>query len=182
MDFFNPENNVSLGFQTIDINAFKEDGFVLTLNLLNAQNQAETLYKDNTLLETMEMHSPPEMRTRLRAILGAFMFTGDDSTKKVSVLSGGERARLALACLLLKPFNILLLDEPTNHLDMISKEVLKEALMQYDGTLIVVSHDRFFIDKIATRLLLFEGAPTPRIVEGNWSTFHSSTESAGAAD
>ncbi len=110
-----------------------------------AQNQAETLYKDNTLLETMEMHSPPEMRTRLRAILGAFMFTGDDAGKKVSVLSGGERARLALACLLLKPFNLLLLDEPTNHLDMISKEVLKDALMQYDGTLIIVSHDREFL-------------------------------------
>ena len=120
-----------------------------------AQNQAETLYKDNTLLETMEMHSPPEMRTRLRAILGAFMFSGDDATKKVSVLSGGERARLALACLLLKPFNLLLLDEPTNHLDMISKEVLKDALMQYDGTLIVVSHDREFLAGLTEKTIEF---------------------------
>jgi ATP-binding cassette, subfamily F, member 3 len=120
-----------------------------------AQNQAETLYKDNTLLETMEMHSPPEMRTRLRAILGAFMFSGDDATKKVSVLSGGERARLALACLLLRPFNLLLLDEPTNHLDMISKEVLKEALMQYDGTLIVVSHDREFLAGLTEKTIEF---------------------------
>ena len=120
-----------------------------------AQNQAETLYKDNTLLETMEMHSPPEMRTRLRAILGAFMFSGDDATKKVSVLSGGERARLALACLLLKPFNLLLLDEPTNHLDMISKEVLKDALMQYDGTLIVVSHDREFLADLTEKTIEF---------------------------
>jgi ATP-binding cassette subfamily F protein 3 len=120
-----------------------------------AQNQAETLYKDNTLLETMEMHSPPEMRTKLRAILGAFMFSGDDATKKVSVLSGGERARLALACLLLKPFNLLLLDEPTNHLDMISKEVLKDALMQYDGTLIVVSHDREFLAGLTEKTIEF---------------------------
>ncbi len=120
-----------------------------------AQNQAETLYKDNTLLETMEMHSPPEMRTRLRAILGAFMFSGDDATKKVSVLSGGERARLALACLLLRPFNLLLLDEPTNHLDMISKEVLKDALMQYDGTLIVVSHDREFLAGLTEKTIEF---------------------------
>ena len=120
-----------------------------------AQNQAETLYKDNTLLETMEMHSPPEMRTKLRAILGAFMFSGDDATKKVSVLSGGERARLALACLLLRPFNLLLLDEPTNHLDMISKEVLKDALMQYDGTLIVVSHDREFLAGLTEKTIEF---------------------------
>jgi ATP-binding cassette subfamily F protein 3 len=120
-----------------------------------AQNQAESLYKDNTLLETMEMHSPPEMRTKLRAILGAFMFSGDDADKKVSVLSGGERARLALACLLLKPFNLLLLDEPTNHLDMISKEVLKEALMKYDGTLIVVSHDRDFLKDLTSKTIEF---------------------------
>ena len=120
-----------------------------------AQNQAEAMYPQMTLLETMEMHSPPEMRMRLRAILGAFMFTGDDAEKRVSVLSGGERARLALACLLLKPFNLLLLDEPTNHLDMISKEVLKEALMNYDGTLIVVSHDRDFLKGLTDRTIEF---------------------------
>jgi ATP-binding cassette, subfamily F, member 3 len=120
-----------------------------------AQNQAEALYPNMTLLETMEMHSPPEMRTKLRGILGAFMFHGDDHDKKVLVLSGGERARLALACLLLKPFNLLLLDEPTNHLDMISKEVLKQALIEYDGTLIVVSHDREFLADMTTRTIEF---------------------------
>jgi ATP-binding cassette subfamily F protein 3 len=120
-----------------------------------AQNQAESLYRNNTLVETMELHSPPEMRTKLRGILGAFMFSGEDVDKKVSVLSGGERARLAMACLLLKPFNLLLLDEPTNHLDMISKEVLKEALMQYDGTLIVVSHDRDFLAGMTNRTIEF---------------------------
>lgn len=120
-----------------------------------AQNQSESLHPDLTLLETMEMHSPPEMRTRLRAILGAFMFSGEDVEKKVMVLSGGERARLALACMLLKPFNLLVLDEPTNHLDMISKDVLKHALMQYDGTLIVVSHDREFLSDLTNRTIEF---------------------------
>lgn len=120
-----------------------------------AQNQSETLYPKQTLLETMEQHSPPEMRTKLRNILGAFMFSGEDAEKKVSVLSGGERARLALACLLLRPFNLLVLDEPTNHLDMLSKEVLKNALMEYDGTLIVVSHDRDFLADLTNRTLEF---------------------------
>ena len=120
-----------------------------------AQNQAEALYPTMTLLETMEMHTTPEFRTKLRSILGAFMFTGDDHDKKVSVLSGGERARLAMACLLLKPFNLLLLDEPTNHLDMVSKEVLKEALMNYDGTLIIVSHDRDFLRGLTNRTVEF---------------------------
>ncbi|MCB0519920.1 MAG: ABC-F family ATP-binding cassette domain-containing protein [Lewinellaceae bacterium] len=110
-----------------------------------AQNQAEALDPKKTLLETMEDHSPPEMRTRLRAILGAFLFSGEDQDKKVSVLSGGERARLAMACLLLRPINVLVLDEPTNHLDMLSKEVLKASLLDYSGTLIVVSHDRDFL-------------------------------------
>ncbi len=110
-----------------------------------AQNQAEALDPKLTLLETMEEHSPPEMRTKLRAILGAFMFSGEDQDKKVFVLSGGERARLALACLLLRPINLLVLDEPTNHLDMLSKEVLKAAITDYSGTLLVVSHDRDFL-------------------------------------
>lgn len=110
-----------------------------------AQNQAEALDPKITLLETMEQHSPPEMRTRLRNILGSFLFSGEDQDKKVSVLSGGERARLAMACLLLRPINFLVLDEPTNHLDMLSKEVLKAALHDYTGTLLVVSHDRDFL-------------------------------------
>ncbi|MEM6318207.1 MAG: ABC-F family ATP-binding cassette domain-containing protein [Bacteroidota bacterium] len=120
-----------------------------------AQDQSDTLHADLTLLQTMENASPPEMRTRLRNILGAFMFSGEDVDKKVSVLSGGERARLALACMLLRPFNLLVLDEPTNHLDMISKDVLKQALMNYDGTMIVVSHDREFLGSLTNRTIEF---------------------------
>ena len=120
-----------------------------------AQNQSDSLHSNQTVLETMEMASPPEMRTRLRAILGAFMFSGEDADKKVSVLSGGERARLALACLLLRPFNLLVLDEPTNHLDMLSKDVLKQAILEYDGTLIIVSHDREFLSNLTTRTIEF---------------------------
>ncbi|MCB0703682.1 MAG: ABC-F family ATP-binding cassette domain-containing protein [Saprospiraceae bacterium] len=120
-----------------------------------AQDQSDTLDQDSTILQTMEQSSPPEMRTRLRSILGAFMFSGEDADKKVKVLSGGERARLALACLLLKPFNLLVLDEPTNHLDMLSKEVLKEALLKFDGTLLVVSHDRDFLAGLTTRTIEF---------------------------
>lgn len=125
-----------------------------------AQNQAETLDGSITLLETMENHSPPEMRTRLRKILGAFMFSGEDAEKKVSVLSGGERARLALACMLLRPFNLLVLDEPTNHLDILSKQVLKDAISNYDGTLIVVSHDRQFLGKLTEKTLEFRDKKT----------------------
>jgi len=120
-----------------------------------AQNQAETLDRNKTLLQVMEDHSPPEMRTKLRNILGAFLFSGEDAEKKVSVLSGGERARLALACLLLNPFNLLVLDEPTNHLDILSKDVLKQALVKYDGTLIVVSHDRHFLADLTSRTIEF---------------------------
>jgi ATP-binding cassette subfamily F protein 3 len=121
-----------------------------------AQNQSETLQSNLTLLETMEHYSPPEMRTKLRGILGAFLFSGEDHDKKVSVLSGGERARLALACMLLRPFNLLVLDEPTNHLDMLSKDVLKRALLDYDGTLVVVSHDREFLSGLTTKTIEFK--------------------------
>jgi ATP-binding cassette, subfamily F, member 3 len=120
-----------------------------------AQNQAETLDPKITLLQTMENHSPEEMRTKLRAILGAFLFSGQDVDKKVAALSGGERARLALACMLLRPFNLLLLDEPTNHLDMLSKDVLKQALQAYNGTLLVVSHDREFLSDLSDRTIEF---------------------------
>ena len=120
-----------------------------------AQNQAETLNPKLTLLETMELNSPEEMRTRLRSILGAFLFSGGDVDKKVAALSGGERARLALACMLLRPFNLLLLDEPTNHLDMLSKDVLKQALLAYKGTLLVVSHDREFLTDLSSRTIEF---------------------------
>ncbi len=120
-----------------------------------AQNQADMLNPKLTLLETMEQHSPPEMRPRLRAILGAFLFSGEDVDKKVSALSGGERARLALACMLLRPINFLVLDEPTNHLDMLSKDVLKQALLDYNSTLLVISHDREFLSGLTTRTIEF---------------------------
>ncbi|MBP7184514.1 MAG: ABC-F family ATP-binding cassette domain-containing protein [Saprospiraceae bacterium] len=120
-----------------------------------AQQQADTLDSKKTLLETMENYSPPEMRTKLRAILGSFLFSGEDVDKKVSVLSGGERARLALACMLLRPFNLLVLDEPTNHLDIISKNILKQALLNYDGTMIVVSHDREFLNGLTEKVFEF---------------------------
>jgi ATP-binding cassette subfamily F protein 3 len=120
-----------------------------------AQNQAEALGQDQTVLQAIESVSPEEMRPRLRGILGAFMFSGEDVDKKVKVLSGGERARLALACLLLRPINLLVLDEPTNHLDILSKEVLKEALRAYDGTLLVVSHDRDFLRGLTDHVVEF---------------------------
>ncbi len=120
-----------------------------------AQNQAETLDPKMTLLESMEDGCPDELRTKLRSILGAFLFSGEDAEKKVSVLSGGERARLALAKMLLRPANLLILDEPTNHLDIISKEILKRSILAYDGSLIVVSHDRDFLDGLTERTIEF---------------------------
>ncbi len=120
-----------------------------------AQNQTDSLDLSKTLIQTMEDASPPEMRTKLRSMLGAFLFSGEDVDKKVSVLSGGEKARLAMACMLLRPINLLILDEPTNHLDILSKDVLKKAVLSYTGTLVVVSHDRDFLGGLTDKTLEF---------------------------
>jgi ATP-binding cassette, subfamily F, member 3 len=111
-----------------------------------AQNQANLLDEELTVFETIDRIAVGDIRTKIRNILGGFMFSGDDVDKKVKVLSGGERSRLAMVKLMLEPVNLLVLDEPTNHLDMRSKEILKQALIDYDGTVIVVSHDREFLD------------------------------------
>ncbi len=120
-----------------------------------AQNQDELLDGNKTVLATLEEVATGEIRPRVRDILGAFLFSGEDVDKKVKVLSGGERSRLAMAKLLLEPCNLLILDEPTNHLDMRSKDVLKKALLAYDGTLIAVSHDREFLDGLVTKVFEF---------------------------
>lgn len=129
-----------------------------------AQQQADLLSGQNTVLESVEQVAPPEMRARVRTLLGAFLFSGDDVNKKVSVLSGGEKSRLALARLLLRPTNLLLLDEPTNHLDMLSKEVLKQALIDYDGAMIVVSHDRDFLDGLTDKVVIFKNGVTREVI------------------
>lgn len=118
-----------------------------------AQHQAEELDPDREVLEIAAEGQPLEVRLRVRHLLGAFLFRGDDVFKKARVLSGGEKSRLALARLLLKPCNCLILDEPTNHLDMRSKAVLQEALLDYEGTLLIVSHDRDFLDPLVTELI-----------------------------
>ncbi|MBP6643194.1 MAG: ATP-binding cassette domain-containing protein [Flavobacteriales bacterium] len=118
-----------------------------------AQDMPERMNPLSTVMETAESAASEENRLRVRAMLGAFMFSGDDVDKKVKVLSGGERARLALCCMLLKPLNFLILDEPTHHLDIQSKDVLKEALKNYDGAFLLVSHDRDFLTGLTTRLL-----------------------------
>lgn len=120
-----------------------------------AQNQAQLLDENKTVFDTIDYVAQGEIRTKIRDILGAFMFGGEASDKKVGVLSGGERSRLAMIRLLLEPVNLLILDEPTNHLDMRSKDVLKDALRDFDGTLIVVSHDREFLDGLVDKVYEF---------------------------
>ena len=120
-----------------------------------AQNQEDVLDKNLTVMETLESVASGDVRTKLRDILAAFLFRGDDLDKKVAVLSGGERARLGMAELMLQPYNLLALDEPTNHMDIRSKDILKQALKQYDGTLVVVSHDRDFLDGLVDKMYEF---------------------------
>ena len=122
-----------------------------------AQNQASLLDGELTVFQTIDDVAKGEIRLKIRDMLGAFMFGGEESTKKVKVLSGGERTRLAILKLLLEPVNLLILDEPTNHLDLKTKDVLKQALQDFDGTLIVVSHDRDFLDGLVTKVYEFGG-------------------------
>ena len=120
-----------------------------------AQNQASMLDENLTVFQTIDDVAKGDIRNKIRDLLGAFMFGGEESTKKVKVLSGGERTRLAMIKLLLEPVNLLILDEPTNHLDMKTKDILKQALADFDGTLIVVSHDRDFLDGLVTKVYEF---------------------------
>lgn len=120
-----------------------------------AQNQDDLMEGEFTVFDTLDRVAVGDIRTRLRDILGAFLFRGEDIDKKVKVLSGGERSRLAMARLMLEPYNLLVLDEPTNHMDMRSKDILKQALQDYDGTVIVVSHDREFLDGLVNKVYEF---------------------------
>ncbi len=120
-----------------------------------AQNQEDLLNKNDTVYDTIDKVAVGDIRTKIRDVLGSFLFRGEEIDKKVAVLSGGERARLALAKLIIHPYNLLLLDEPTNHMDIRSKDVLKQALLSYDGTLIIVSHDRYFLDGLVDKMYEF---------------------------
>lgn len=120
-----------------------------------AQNQASLLDEDLTIFETIDRIAEGDIRTQIKNILGAFMFSGDDIDKKVKVLSGGEKTRLAMIKLLLEPYNVLILDEPTNHLDMKTKDIIKDALKDFEGTVILVSHDRDFLDGLAEKVFEF---------------------------
>ena len=138
-----------------------------------AQNQAQLLDESLTVFETIDRVARGEVRLRINDILGAFMFGGEASDKRVKVLSGGERSRLAMIRLLLEPVNLLILDEPTNHLDMPSKDVLKEAIRAFDGTAIIVSHDREFLDGLVTKVFEFGGGKVREHIGGIYDWLHS---------
>jgi ATP-binding cassette subfamily F protein 3 len=145
-----------------------------------AQDEATRLNPTLTVYETLASGSPTDMVPAIRNILGGFLFSGDDVYKKAGVLSGGERTRLAVARMLLRPSNTLLLDEPTNHLDLDSKDVLLEALEDYGGTLILVSHDRYFVEKLATKIIEV-GHGDALVYPGTYTEFLWSKEHQGEA-
>jgi len=134
------------------------------------QHQAQELSLDYTALETLNMVENDKTLTQTRSLLGAFLFSGDDVDKKVQILSGGEKSRLALARMIATPANLLIMDEPTNHLDMISQEILQEALRQYDGTIIIVSHNRYFLDQFVNKVLEIKDKKSS-LYEGNISRY-----------
>ena len=145
-----------------------------------AQNQADILDGEKTVFQTIDDEAVGDIRKSIRSLLGAFLFSGDDIDKKVKVLSGGEKARLAMCKLLLQPYNFLVLDEPTNHLDLASKEVLKQALLKYDGTMLVVSHDRDFLDGLTK--IVYEIMPDRlKVWEGNVLDFLKEKRAASIA-
>ena len=131
-----------------------------------AQNQASLLDGELTVFQTIDDAAKGDIRTKIKDLLGAFMFGGENSTKKIKVLSGGERTRLAMLRLLLEPVNLLILDEPTNHLDLKTKDILKQALLDFDGTLIVVSHDRDFLDGLVSKVYEFGNQRVTEHLEG----------------
>jgi len=143
----------------------EHDG-TLTIGHNVAQNQASLLDENLTVFQTIDDVAKGDIRNKIKDLLGAFMFGGENSAKKVKVLSGGERTRLAMIKLLLEPVNLLILDEPTNHLDMKTKDILKQALMDFDGTLIVVSHDRDFLDGLVTKVYEFGNKKVTEHLEG----------------
>ncbi|MBA5791487.1 ABC-F family ATP-binding cassette domain-containing protein [Flavobacterium sp. xlx-214] len=138
----------------IDFNGKLEIGHNAKIGYF-AQNQASLLDENSTIFETIDRIAEGDIRTQIKNILGAFMFSGEDIDKKVKVLSGGEKTRLALIKLLLEPYNVLILDEPTNHLDMKTKDIIKDALNEFEGTVILVSHDRDFLDGLAEKVFEF---------------------------
>ena len=148
-----------------------------------AQTQSQELEGDYTVYETIDREAQGEIRTRINDLLGAFMFGGEEAEKKVSVLSGGERGRVALIKLLLRPANLLILDEPTNHLDIRSKEVLKEAILRFTGTVIVVSHDREFLDGLVSRVYEFRRGKVTEHIGGiyDWLQARDREDSTEAA-
>ncbi len=145
-----------------------------------AQHQADALPMDATIMETVRGVSPSTPDTQLRTLLGAFLFTGDDVFKEINMLSGGEKSRVALACTLLSPANVLILDEPTNHLDIKSKGVLIEAIQQYSGTCIIVSHDRYFLDQVCSHVWRVGGGDV-RIFHGSYSEMQWQVEHGSAS-
>lgn len=145
-----------------------------------AQNQAQLLDEQLTVFDTIDNVAKGDIRLRIRDILGAFMFGGEASDKRVKVLSGGERSRLAMIRLLLEPVNLLILDEPTNHLDMQSKDVLKEAIKAFDGTAIIVSHDREFLDGLVTKVYEFGGGKVREHLGGIYDFIRNASENEAA--
>lgn len=144
-----------------------------------AQNQAQLLDEEMTIYETIDRVATGDMRLKINDLLGAFMFGGETSEKKVKVLSGGERSRLAMIRLLLQPVNLLILDEPTNHLDMPSKDVLKEAIQAFDGTVILVSHDRDFLDGLVSKVYEFGGGQVKEHLGGIYDFIRSHAQAMG---